>query len=183
CNRSSDMTGRVWAGRGGHTSRVVVCQPVASHHWRWSAALIVGVLLRVTAAQAQYVTRFTTITNGAITFTGNTLGLSKANNLNQAGTLDSIGAFTSINTALQVPTFPPGTTLTFSQDSASAILNLPSGSPVLYAELTWGGTYITSGQDVTGSLNNAVTLTTPAGTVSVSPDPSFQRNLGTPGPG
>jgi large repetitive protein len=145
--------------------------------------LVVVLLLRATAAHGQYVTRFTMITNGAITFTGNALGLSKASNVNQAGTLDSIGAFSTVNTALQVPTFPPGTTLTFSQDSASAILNLPPGSTVLYAELTWGGGYIAGGQDVSGSLNNAVTLTTPAGTASVSPDPSFQRNLGTPGPG
>jgi large repetitive protein len=148
--------------------------------WRWSAACVVVALMRVTAARAQYVTRFTTITNGAITFTGNTLGLSKMVGLNQAGTSDAIGAFSTVNTALQVPTFPPGTTLTFSQNSASANLNLPAGSTVLYAELTWGGTYSFGGQDVTGSRNNAITLTTPAGTSSVSPDPTFQRNLGSP---
>ena len=35
----------------------------------------VGLLAFTSAAQAQYVQRFNTINNGAITFTGNTLGL------------------------------------------------------------------------------------------------------------
>ena len=46
---------------------------------------------------------------------------------NAPGTSDAIGAFTSINTALQVGTFPPGTTLAFAQNSADATLNLPAG--------------------------------------------------------
>src|SRR5262249_42248833 len=103
--------------------------------WR-GAALVMVTLLGAATAHAQYVNRFTTITNGAITFTGNTLGLSKAVGLNQAGTSDAIGAFTTVNTALQVPTFPAGTTLAFAQNSASATLNLTAGSTVLYAELT-----------------------------------------------
>ncbi len=102
--------------------------------------------------------------------------------MNQPGTSDAIGAFSTLNTALQVGTYPPGTTLTFSQNSASANLNLPAGSTVLYAELTWGGGYSFGGQNVSGSRNNPITLTTPAGTSSVTPDPTFQRNLGTPGP-
>src|SRR5262249_16666353 len=160
------MTRRV----GERSGRLRVGSPSVLRRCTWSAVCVVVVLMRVTAARAQYVSRFTTITNGAITFTGNTLGLSKASNLNQAGTLDSIGSFTSVNTTLQVPTFPPGTTLTFSQNSASATLTLPPGSTVLYAELTWGGGYSFGGQDVSASLNNAVTLTTPKGTFSVSPD-------------
>jgi hypothetical protein len=145
-----------------------------------TAAVVVALRLRAATAHAQYVNRFTTLTNGAITFTGNTLGLSKASNLNQAGTLDSIGAFTTINTALQVPTFPPGTTLTFSQNSSTANLKLLPGSTVLYAGLTWGGSYSFGGQDVSASLKNAITFTTPAGSSKVSPDPAFQRQVGTP---
>ena len=141
-------------------------------------------LLRASAAHAQYVNRFTTITNGAITFTGNTLGLSKAPGLNQPGTSDAIGAFTTINTALQVGTFPAGTTLAFAQNSASATLNLPAGSTVLYAELTWGGTYGLGGQDVSGSRNNSITLVDPNGKSStITPDPAFQRQLGSPNTG
>src|SRR5262249_36651104 len=162
-----------------------------SGHWaaaraaRWrGAALVVVTLLGATAAHAQYVNRFSTIKNGAITFTGNTLGLSKATNLNEAGKSDAIGAFTTINTALQVPTFPPGTTLAFAQNSASATLNLPDGSTVLYAELTWGGTYGLGGQDVSGSRNNSITLVDPNGKSStINPDPAFQRQLGSPNTG
>src|SRR5262249_59940431 len=101
--------------------------------WR-GAALVMVTLVRATAVHAQtcspsvtcpasgYCTRFTCITNGAITFTGNTLGLSKASNLNQPGTSDAIGAFTTTNTALQVGMFPAGTTLAFSQNSSTATL-------------------------------------------------------------
>ena len=146
--------------------------------------MVVALLLRAATAHAQYVNRFTTITNGAITFTGNTLGLSKAVGLNQAGTSDAIGTFTTINTALQVPTYPPGTTLAFAQNSASATLNLPAGSTVLYAELTWGGSYGFGGQDVSGSRNNSITLIDPSGKSStISPDPTFQRQLGSPATG
>ncbi len=151
---------------------------------RWlEASAIIVMLLGATAAHAQYVTRFSTITNGAVSFTGNTLGLSKASNLNQPGTQDAIGAFTTTNTALQVGTFPPGTTLAFAQNSSSATLNLPANSTVLYAELTWGGSYGLGGQDVSGSRNNPITLTTPAGTSTVTPDPAFQRQLGSPNTG
>src|SRR5262245_1743853 len=121
--------------------------------------MVAVLLLRVTAAHAQYVKRPTTtpptntITNGAITFTGNTLGLSKMINQNQPGTSDAIGAFTTVNTALKVGNFPAGTTLTFSQNSSTANLNLLAGSTVLYAELTWGGTYSFGGQDVSASRN------------------------------
>jgi hypothetical protein len=67
-----------------------------------TAAVVVALLVRAATAHAQYVNRFTTITNGAITFTGNTFGLSKALGQNQPGTSDSIGTFTT--TALQVGT-------------------------------------------------------------------------------
>jgi large repetitive protein len=62
-------------------------------------------------------------------------------------------------------------------------LNLPAGSSVLSAELTWGGSYGLGGQDVSGSRNKSVTLTTPAGTSTVAPDPAFQRQLGSPNTG
>lgn len=68
--------------------------------------------------------RFSTTTNGALAITGNTLGLSKISNQNRAGTIGAIGAFITTNTALQVPTFPAGTTLTYTQNSSTAILNI-----------------------------------------------------------
>ena len=131
-----------------------------------------------------YCNRFTTITNGAVTFTGNTLGLSKAVGLNQPGTSDAIGAFTTINTALQVGTFPPGTTLTFAQNSASATLNLPAGSTVLYAELTWGRhlwSRRAGRQRLPQQFDHAHRPRRERSTIS--PDPAFQRQLGSPNTG
>lgn len=88
-----------------------------------------------------FIQRYSDVKKGGIVFTGNTLGLSKATNQNAPGTQGSIGAFTSLNTALQVGTFPLGTTLNYLQNGSQAILNLPASSTVLYAELVWGGLF------------------------------------------
>src|SRR5262245_27602655 len=160
-----------------------------------SAALALIVTIAVaTVARAQtcttnatcpgtgYCTRFACNANGAITFTGNTLGLSKRDDRNEIGLDDAIGAFTTTNTALVVNTFPAGTTLSFALNSSSAVLNLPAGSTVLYAELTWGGSWSYQGStipNVPDSLNGPVSFTTPQGTVSVGSDPAFRRTLGT----
>ena len=115
--------------------------------------------------------RFTTTVTGAVTFTGNTLGLSPTSPApgNNFGTID---VFTTVNTSLQVPGFPAGTTNDWPLNSSSAILNLPAGSSVLYAELVWAGTYRTDTEDVTAFLNDDITFTTPVGTFSVAPDPA-----------
>ena len=126
--------------------------------------------------------RFTTTMNGAITFTGNTLGLSKEFNLNAIGTHDSIGTFVTLNTGSVVDDFPPGTTLNWPDDSAAAILNLPPFSTVLYAELVWGGEYRSGAFDVSSFLNNPVTLTAPSGTFSVTPDPATAVTIPPPPP-
>ncbi|PDY21709.1 hypothetical protein COM83_21975 [Bacillus cereus] len=118
-----------------------------------------------------FMNRFTTTVTGAVTFTGNTLGLSPTSPApnNNFGTID---VFTTINTSLQVPGFPAGTTNDWPLNSSSAILNLPAGSSVLYAELVWAGTYRTDTEDVTAFLNDNISFTTPAGTFSVTPDPA-----------
>lgn len=113
--------------------------------------------------------RFSTTTNGALAITGNTLGLSKISNLNRAGTIGAIGAFVTTNTALQVPTFPAGTTLNYTQNSSTAILNIPAGSTILYAELVWGGNYLSRDQNITSVLGNPVSFTTPVSTYSITP--------------
>lgn len=59
-----------------------------------------------------FIQRYSDVKKGGIVFTGNTLGLSKASNQNAPGTEGSIGAFTSLNPALQVSSFPAGTTFT-----------------------------------------------------------------------
>ncbi|TCJ83740.1 UNVERIFIED_ORG: putative repeat protein (TIGR01451 family) [Bacillus cereus] len=113
--------------------------------------------------------RFSTTTNGALAITGNTLGLSKISNLNRAGTIGAIGAFATTNTALQVTTFPAGTTLNYTQNSSTAILNIPAGSNILYAELVWGGNYLSRDQNITSVLGNPVSFTTPVSTYSITP--------------
>ncbi|MEC5304941.1 cell surface protein [Bacillus thuringiensis] len=113
--------------------------------------------------------RFSTTTNGALAITGNTLGLSKISNQNRAGTIGAIGAFVTTNTALQVPTFPAGTTLNYTQNSSTAILNIPAGSTILYAELVWGGNYLSRDQNITSILGNPVSFTTPVSTYSITP--------------
>ncbi|MCR8842107.1 hypothetical protein NQ117_00265 [Paenibacillus sp. SC116] len=121
-----------------------------------------------------FILRFTGNNTGAITFTGNTLGLSVSGFPGAPGTLDYIGALVTTNTPLRFGTFPPGTTNDFNQDSASAVLRLPPGSSILYAELVWAGTYAVTGgtTDFSPFIDKSVSVTTPLGsTVSVAPDP------------
>ena len=136
-------------------------------------------------ALAGYVTRFSTTDTGAITFTGNTLGLNKTSGQNNPGTAGSIGAFiTTTYPSSKVNKYPSGTTLVWSEDSSSAQLNMPAGSTVLYAELIWGGSYksldnnnnIT--EDVSGSIGSSITMTTPSGSYSVAPDPATEKTCG-----
>jgi hypothetical protein len=125
-------------------------------------------------AEAQYVQRRVVTTNGAITFIGNTLGLNKDDDDDddEPGTTGSIGTFTTVDQNLRDnPSWPFGTTEDWRQNSSAAVLKLPPGSRVLYAELIWGGSYDRGNEDVRAFLDNAVTLITPRGTQSVAPDP------------
>ncbi|UJF35796.1 DUF11 domain-containing protein [Paenibacillus hexagrammi] len=126
------------------------------------------------------VVRSTINATGAITFTGNTLGLSRSGTAGVPGTEDSIGAFTTTNTTSKYGSYPSGTTNVYTSNSSSAVLTIPSGSTVLYAELIWGGSYIVGNVDLSSAINNAVTLVTPAGSFSVTPDNSTKNevNLG-----
>lgn len=127
--------------------------------------------------------RYSDIKKGGITFVGNTLGLSKRDNLDQSGTLGAIGAFTSLDNSLQVNTFPLGTTLNYLQNGSNAILSLPAGSSVIYAELIWGGLYRSSVNDISALLNNAITFTTPLGSNSVLSDVATRQNFVIPSQG
>lgn len=118
------------------------------------------------------VLRATYNATGAITFTGNTLGLSRSNTEGVPGTLDSIGAFITTNSAVRFGTYPLGTTSSYQSNNSSAVLVLPSGSTVLYAELIWGGSYINGSVNLSSAINNPVIFTTPASTSSVTPDPT-----------
>ncbi|QUL56682.1 DUF11 domain-containing protein [Paenibacillus tritici] len=124
------------------------------------------------------VVRSTVNATGAITFTGNTLGLSRSEVAGVPGTQDSIGGFTTINTASVFGTYPAGTTSLYQNNSSAAILSLPAGSTILYAELIWGGTYVNGSVNLTAAINNPVSFTPPLGTtVSVSPDPATANSV------
>jgi uncharacterized repeat protein (TIGR01451 family) len=122
--------------------------------------------------------RYSEIKQGALIFTGNTLGLSKENDENLPGTAGSIGGFTTIDTTLPVPTgwesivdLPGGdnVTLNWQENSSSAELNIPAGSTILHAELIWGGSSSVTGEDVSAFINGSISFTTPDGTSSISP--------------
>lgn len=104
---------------------------------------------------------------GEMTFIGNTLGLAKHPNQNNIGTEHSIGAFTTLNTALKVNDYYNGTTLDYTSNSSSAILTLPENASIYYAELIWGGTCRTSGGTLpmlnipTNTLTQPITFITP----------------------
>ncbi len=127
-----------------------------------------------------FIQRYSDVKKGGITFSGNTLGLSKASNQNAPGTEGSIGAFTSLDTSLQVGTFPAGTTLDYTKNGSRANLTLPAGSTVLYAELVWGGLFRSSANNISALTNNSVTFTTPQGTFTIAPDPATAQNFNIP---
>ncbi|WP_019912177.1 DUF7507 domain-containing protein [Paenibacillus sp. HW567] len=119
-----------------------------------------------------FVERYSINENGAVTFTGNTLGLSRSETTGVPGTVDSIGAYITTNTAQQFGTYPPGTTNVILNNSSAAILQIPAGSTILYSELIWGGTFIDGTENNTALINNPVLFTTPLGQTSVLSDPA-----------
>ena len=124
-----------------------------------------------------FIQRYSAIRKGGIIFVGNTLGLSKYTNANRAGLLGSIGAFISLDTSLKVNDFPNGTTLDYRLNGSAAILNIPTGSGVLYAELVWGGLFRSNATDISAELDNAVTFTTPANAYPVTGDAATRENF------
>ncbi|KPV49314.1 hypothetical protein SE17_33360, partial [Kouleothrix aurantiaca] len=147
------------------------------------ALLPVSGLTSVRPAQAVYRNRFSIPTQGGMTFTGNTLGLSKRAGANAPGTVDGVGAFISTNPALRDATYPLGTTAAWQQNGSSAVLAIPAGSTILHAELIWSGSYSYGGEDVSASLDQSVQFTTPASTTApVAPEPAAGTTLGTKGP-
>jgi hypothetical protein len=150
--------------------------------------VVLAILVCAQPASAQYLTRYTTLTNGAVTFTGNSLGLDGAPGQNGQGTRGGIATFITTDTTLRdatpapssAPLFPFGTTSDWQQNRSTAVLRVPAGARVLRAELIWGGSFADESLEgnVAAFRNNAVSFTTPAGTFSVSPDPATARNFG-----
>ncbi len=152
--------------------------------------IVLALIWSVSSADAAYTLRKSVITSGAITFTGNTLGLNKVVGGNSQGTANSIGTFITTNTALQDipatgtgPAYPLGTTADWTKNSSFAMLNIPVGATVIYAELIWGGSFNFGGENVSAFLGNSVNFTTPDGVVhSVAPQlsPAVSAVSGTP---
>ncbi|UHA73527.1 DUF11 domain-containing protein [Paenibacillus sp. 481] len=112
------------------------------------------------------VRRYTVTTNGAMTFTGNSLGFGSIN-----PSYNDIGAFITLDSAQQVAGFPAGSTLNWKLNASQAVLKFPAASEVLYAELIWGGTAKFNSVDVTGDINSPINFTNPQGAVQpITPD-------------
>jgi uncharacterized repeat protein (TIGR01451 family) len=176
-------------------------QSFASMHWlklfsallfkrQWlsvpqvSVAKLLTVCLLLSLAPtsfAAYINRYTTTTNGAITFTGNTLGLNGAGTgspAGTAGTAGSIGAFISTDQSLKYGNFPFGTTSDWTKNGSTASLSIPPGSSILYAEIIWTGSYAYGNQNVLANLNDPITFKTPLGTYSINPDAATSQTAG-----
>ena len=106
-------------------------------------------------------TRYSDRIYGGITFTGNTLGLSRKSNLREPGKEHIAGAFTTTDTSKRCNTFPYGTTCSYINCSSEAVLILPSNTEVVYAELIWGGTSKTPAGDVYANLNDSIKFKPP----------------------
>jgi large repetitive protein len=156
---------------------------IQSSFQRLTKACLLLLLSFGSIAHAAYIQRYSTINNGAITFTGNTIGLNKAAGANAPGTSGAIGTFIAAGAATQDGTYPVGTTANWTLNASRAVLTIPVGSTVLYAELIWSGSYSYGGENVSASLNNSVTFTTPLGINSVAPAAASSQTLGTAGAG
>ena len=143
---------------------------------RLSILTCLAVGLASTTANATEL-RFRETAAGNVTATGNTLGLSKALDLNSPGTEDSIGTFLTLDEA-SVDDFPEvaanpwgaGTTNDWTLNGSDAELILPGdNTQVLYAELIWGGSTFYGTENVTADLDTPVTLSYGDDSILVTP--------------
>lgn len=156
--------------------------------WRHARGLVLAccALLAATPASAVFTQRYQSIVNGAIVFTGNTLGLDRNSGNYTPGTSGSLGAFINSDTTGNFSTFVAGSigqnsasTTLWQSNKSEATLTLPGGGDVLYAELVWGGNYNVGGSNVSGSLGSSVTFSTPMGSYAVAPDADTLKAVNT----
>lgn len=135
--------------------------------------------------------RFSTLTQGGLCFIGNSLGLSKAFNENNPGTLTSTGAFTTMEhsnkqgnwTKIIHPKNKENITLNWTKNSSYTLLSLPLNSEIIYAELIWGGSIISkSRQNLLNLINTPISLTINmcdcgCNSFTISPDPITQSKI------
>ena len=154
-------------------------------------------------AQATLTQVFSDTKNGGLLVTGNTLGLSGAQDQsctdfglllcrescderNAPGTHGAIRTFTSLAASAEnngeCPDWPAGTTGDFLQNESNAFLDLPTGARILHAELIWGGAFQGNGDacggngvDLSAQLGRSVFFTTPqVSRLAVAPQRSAQ---------
>lgn len=156
--------------------------------WRHARGLVLAccALLAATPASAVFTQRYQSIVNGAIVFTGNTLGLDRNSGNYTPGTSGSLGAFINSDTTGNFSTFVAGSigqnsasTTLWQNNKSEASLTLPGGGDVLYAELVWGGNYNIGGSNVSASLGSSVTFSTPMGSYAVAPDADTLKAVNT----
>ncbi|TVX93245.1 DUF7507 domain-containing protein [Paenibacillus agilis] len=122
-----------------------------------------------------YTLIYNTIDRVQLSLTGNTIGLNGNLTVGQQGIQGTLGALITLNSASVFGNFPNGTTGDFTQDSSSAILQIPAGAEILRAQLTWSGYFDVNTRAL---VKNPVTFTTPsAGTVSIVPQISNYKVL------
>ena len=143
--------------------------------------LLFAVALLALPSHAAYVQVYSTIQKGALTFTGNTLALNSLSTSGQGGAFIAANLSTQLTTpnyAAVLPAAPPGTTLAYASNASQAVLNIPVGATVLYAELIWSGTIGALALSAYDSA--AVSLTIPSGsTYSITPSGVTKGTSGT----
>ena len=148
---------------------------------RYFKLALTTLVLAASTAQAAYVERYSGIQPGALTFTGNTIGLGKAaGGSANPGTGQSIGGYIAEGQAGQHLTYGVPSSNNWLLNKSYATLQIPAGATVLYAELIWGGSYSYGTQFRTlAERDGAVTFQTPLGTNNVLPDNLTKADLGT----
>ena len=157
---------------------VAQCAPLKTLVCTVLRCVLLAAISGATLVQAAYVNRYNTITNGALTFTGNTIGLNKTAGTNAPGASGAIGTFITTNATSVDGTYPAGTTSTWQTNASRAVLSIPPGSNVLYAELIWSGSYSYGTENVSAFLGNAVTFITPSGSNAISPTAATSQTVG-----
>jgi len=145
----------------------------------WLIPTIVALVLTAGAVPAASlpIVRFETSSPAGLTLTGNSLGL--AGDLTGPSTDDRIGAFIDAGLTLQVPGWPLGTTDDWTLASSDAVLDLPEGATIVYAELVWGGTLEVDDADLLLAIDGPVTFVAPSGLRhEVTPDLATAAALG-----
>ncbi|MGL4848573.1 MAG: hypothetical protein ACRC28_06540 [Clostridium sp.] len=116
--------------------------------------------------------RYSDTFQGKMTFTGNTLGFSFVNQVT------GIGCYLCTIPGNTVSGYASPATQIWQKNGSTAVLSIPNGSTVKYAELLWGGS--TVGTTIPGGvqgtmpssvLDTAITFVTPLTTTIISPDP------------